>query len=167
MKNSLHPMFVFNTPWRSSFYDSYHECHNAKDLKKYLSRYDFSAPSVIHGYSGVLPEFRLGTKYDFTINGYDFKSGVKWGPRFLFARDIRLDGKRIFINVPMDASVSDADGVDVPRVWQWMPFHHGMADAVIDLYNLRQLWPKCEESRSELNKFLSRMSRERLSVRVR
>lgn len=165
MRSSAYPTIVFDTPWHSDQMENYYESKNAKDLKKFLSRYDFTEQSRIYSYGFTMPEFRLGTKYYIDYDGYKFNSTIKWGPRFLVGRQIRMEGKRLFVNIPVDTVLSDADGVDVPRKWQWVNIHNKMYDAVIDLSKMRHLWPYCEESRSELNKFLTRISRERLCIR--
>lgn len=162
----VRPLIVFDTQWNSTVFENYRVLQSPKELKKFLLAYDFIAPSVVYTYKHGAPSFRLGTKYIFSVDGYDFTSDIKWGPRFWVGRNIRTDGKRMFIESPT-APISNicADGTETPHVWREVPFQHGMADAVIDLKNLRQIWPKCEGARSELAKFIARASRERMCVR--
>ena len=79
---------------------------------------------------------------------------------------LRMDGKRLFVDAPM-TKIGAFGLANSPREWREIPFHHGMADAVIDLTNMRQLWPKCEFSRSELARFMTRVARQRYIIRGR
>ena len=107
---------------------------------------------------------RIYEGMEFFIDGYACSSDVRWGPRFVVGRRVKFDGKRMFIETPLDASVCDNL---VLRQYCEIPFHRGMADAVINLDGLRQLWPVCENSRSELIKFLTRTAREQYTIKRR
>ena len=159
------PVFVFRTP----FYEPrYQEFYNVTHLKEFLTEFNFMAPHAVSNLSTGLPEFQLGTKLEFILDGYYCESDIRWGPRFIAARSIRIDNAsgRVYADVPMD-SHSRNGGRIVNREYREILLHRGITDAVINMHNLRQLLPVCEENRSELNKFLSIVMREKYQIKRR
>lgn len=83
------------------------------------------------------------------------------------ARAVTNNQGRIFADIPTDAPGGDGDSMLVTREYKLVQIHCDMADAVIDIHNMRQLWPICENSRSEFIKFLTYVSRERYKIHKR
>ena len=161
----MRPLFVFRTPFYSP---QYQEFYNAAQLKEFLMDFDFMQPHKISRLPTGLPEFQLGTKLVFEIDGYFGESDVRWGPRFIAGRNVNIDSRtgRVYADVPLDSHVGPQNGI-IRREYCKIPFRRNMADAVIDLSNLRQLWPVCENSCSEFIKFLTYVSRERYKIHKR
>lgn len=158
---NVRPLFIFRTP----FYEPrYQEFYSTARLREFLTEFNFLAPHIPSVAPSGLAEFQLGARMEFFIDGYACSSDVRWGPRFVVGRRVKFDGKRMFIETPLDTSVCDNL---VLRQYCEIPFHRGMADAVINLDGLRQLWPVCENSRSELIKFLTRTAREQYTIKRR
>ena len=155
------PKIVFRTP----FYEpNFQDFYTRAQLKEFLSEFDFMAPHRPSCLPTGTAEFQLGSQIEFDIDGYSLSSDIQWGPRFIVARHVKYDGKRILIESPVD---SDMRRGMVSREYRYIPFHRGMADAVIELRKLRQLWPICENSRSEFIRFLTHVSRQRYKIRAR
>lgn len=162
---NLKPVFVFRTP----FYEPrYQEFYNIAHLKEFLTEFNFMAPHTVSNLSVGLPEFQLGAKLEFVMDGYYCGSDIRWGPRFIVARSVRIDNAsgRAYADVPMDSHCMRMDGI-VNREYREILLHRGITDAVINLHNLRQLFPVCKENRSELNKFLSTIAREKYQIKRR
>ncbi len=161
------PQIVFKTP----FYEpTYRQFRNPSELQKFLAVFDFMRPHKFSHMQTGLPEFQLGTKLEFTIDGYFCESNVKWGPRFIVAQSVYLNGKSIFARLPMDVPTDPGKGAVVMRELDMVRLHPGMMDAILDMNdirNFRQLWPICEESRSEFIKFLTMLNRQKYQIRRR
>lgn len=144
-------LYVFKTP----FYEpKYKEFHNILELKNFLQTFDFMKPHAATGLQTGLPEFQLGVCIKVASNEYSTFSNIKWGPRFIVARSVKKDEKgHLVAEIPMDAACST--NYLIHREYKDMPIRNGMADAFIDLKNLKQVWPKCETPRSELQKFFT------------
>ena len=98
------PVFVFRTP----FYEPrYQEFYNIAHLKEFLTEFNFMAPHAVSNLSTGLPEFQLGTKLEFTIDGYFCESIV--------ARAVTNNQGRIFADIPTDAPGGDDDSMLVTR----------------------------------------------------
>ena len=161
----IRPHIVFQTP----FYDpQYRQFRNPSELQKFLAGFDFMRPHMVSRLQTGLPEFQLGTKLEFTLDGYFCESDIKWGPNLLVGRNVRTAGNKILVDVPMDAPPNaSADSMMVSHAYQTIQIYRDMADAVVDLRTMRQLWPLCEESRSEYVKFLTAVNRQRFEIKAR
>lgn len=160
----VRPLIVFKTP----FYEPrYKQFRNPSELQKFLTVFDFMRPHMCSRLQTGMPEFQLGTKLEFTIDGYFCESDVKWGPRFIVARAVTNNQGRIFADIPTDAPGGGGDSMLVTREYKLVQIHRDMADAVIDIHNMRQLWPVCEESRSEFVKFLTYLNRQKYQIKRR
>ena len=160
----VRPLIVFQTP----FYEPTHRLFKSPaELQKFLAGFDFMRPHMVSRLQTGMPEFQLGTKLEFTLDGYFCESDIKWGPKFLVGRNVRHDGNRVVADFPMDSHHAAPDSMMITREYRTMPVHRDMADAVIDLRNMRQLWPMCEESRSEYVKFLTAVNRQRFQIKAR
>ena len=160
------PLIIFETKLNGTLVDSFRVFRTPHTLKTFLESWNYMQPSPSGEMSEVLPEFRLGTRLRFNLDDYLCRSDILWGPRFIIGRAMRMDGKRLFVDAPM-TKIGAFGLANSSREWREIPFHHGMADAVIDLTNMRQLWPKCEFSRSELARFMTRVARQRYIIRGR
>lgn len=158
----VRPLIVFKTPF---YQPAYSEFRNPSELQKFLAGFDFMRPHTCSRLQTGLPEFQLGTKLEFTLDGYFCESNIQWGPRFIVGRAAYTDGHRIIAEIPMD--VADTDGKMVKREYKTVQLHRGMADAIINLQNMRQLWPCTEESRSEFVKFLTYLNRQKYQIKRR
>lgn len=148
----IKPLYVF----KSDFISTYEEFFNSYQLKQFLEEVDFLSPSVSQKFK-TLPEFRLGTRLFVENCGEIQKSDITWGPKFLVGRSVRIDTKgRIFADVPMDVHTDSEYSPVTYREYQEIRFYKGMADAVFDINNLRQIWPKREVNQNEFIKYLAR-----------
>ncbi len=101
----VRPLIVFKTP----FYEPrYKQFRNPSELQKFLTVFDFMRPHMCSRLQTGMPEFQLGTKLEFTIDGYFCESDVKWGPRFIVARAVTNNQGRIFADIPTDGRVATA-----------------------------------------------------------
>ncbi len=153
------PLIVFKTP----FYEpTYCEFRNPPELQKFLADFNFMRSHELTDWSVGRPEFQLGTRLEFDIDDYLCESNIKWGPRFIVGRNVRVDGKKILAEIPVDAASNN--GLIVKREYATVALNRGMMDAVIDLHTMRQLWPLCESHHSELSKFFARVAHERYKI---
>lgn len=160
----IYPKIVFKTPF---YTPQYNEFRNPSELARFLTGFDFMRPHEVSNMSIGRPEFQLGTKLEFVLDGYFCESDVKWGPRFLVARRVYDCGGRMFAEVPSDKPTSELDATTVFREYRPMQIFRGMVDAIVDIRDMHQLWPKCEASRSEYVKFLTKLSRQKYRIRTR
>lgn len=158
-------LFIFKT----SFYNpQYKEFYSSDELKNFLHSFDFMQSHAISNVPTGLPEFQLGCCFGVHVNGDFCKSNIKWGPRFIVGSEVREDEKgRIFVKVPMDKKeTSDVSSV-VYREYQEIRFNKNMADAIIDLVSMQQIWPKRKHSKTELVKFLLYAIKESYKLKYR
>ena len=157
----VRPIIVFKT----SFYEpSYCEFRNISSLQNFLKNFDFMRPHKISRLSTGLPIFRLGVKYECFIEGYVFRSDVKWLSAFLCGRYCKKDknGKMV-VSVPFDKIIEKDNGSTVYREYKEIPFHKDMVDAVINVDKLRQVWPK-NVTMSEMVKFLKSVEKNKNKI---
>lgn len=155
-------VFVFKTPFYSPQYE---EFYSAEELTKFLKNFDFMAPHKQNRYSTGLPEFQLGSKVLFGINGEFVESKVQWGPRFIVGLHIWHEDKQIKALVPMDKKSVNWAGL-VEREYKEVKIPIGRADVIIDLRSMYQLWPKCyRRTKTELDKFIGSVLKKRYHVR--
>lgn len=159
----VRPLIVFKTP----FYEpQYKQFRNPSELQKFLTGFDFMRPHMPSRLQTGMHEFQLGTKLEFTIDGYFCESDIKWGPRFIAARGISIDNNRVYADVAMDC-LDTVNNSIVTREYRPIQIHHGRVDAIVDMHNMQQLWPACEESRSEFVKFLTCVARQKYQIKQR
>lgn len=100
----VRPLIVFKTP----FYEPrYKQFRNPSELQKFLTVFDFMRPHMCSRLQTGMPEFQLGTKLEFTIDGYFCESIV--------ARAVTNNQGRIFADIPTDAPGGDDDSMLVTR----------------------------------------------------
>lgn len=163
----VRPNIVFQTP----FYEP-HICDfkNVAELKRFFQFcFNFMRPHEKTTLQTGLPEFRLGTRYSFSFDGYYYESDIKWGPRFIVAKNIIHDSDgRIFANIPVDAPTNSSESDElVYREFRSVQITPRMANATIDINTHRQLWPICEENRSEFARFLTFLGRQKIDIKSR
>lgn len=147
----IKPLYVF----KSDFISSYEEFFNSHYLKQFLKEVDFLSTGITRKFK-CLPEFRLGTRFFVEDYGEIYKSNIIWGPKFLVGYRVRTDSKgRMFVLVPMDVTLNCEDSNCINVKYQEIRFYRGMADAVFDINNLRQIWPKREINQNEFIKYLA------------
>ena len=143
--------YVFKTPF---YQPKYKEFYNFDELKKFLQSFNFMQPHFSSNIPTGLPEFQLGCCFGLKINGDFCKSEIKWGPKFIVGRNVRKDENgKVFITVPMDVKGNQAQQDLVFREYKEIRFNKNMADAIIDLDSLRQIWPKRKKTKTELVRF--------------
>ena len=144
-------VYVFKTPFYTPHYKEFYSLY---DLKDFLQRFNFMRSHKNTNIPTGLPEFRLGYRVGVVINGFYYKSDVKWGPRFIVAKSIREEKNGdIFALVPMDIVHGDEDS-NIRREYGEIKFNKSTADAIIDLSTLKQIWPKRHKYANELERFL-------------
>ncbi len=158
----VRPIFVFKT----HFYEpSYCEFKSFISLKNFLKNFDFMHPHEVSRLSTGLPVFQLGVKYECFLEGYVFRSDVKWISAFLCGRYCRKDQNgKMFVSVPFDKVINNTNSEIVYREYKEIPFHKNMADAVINIDKMRQVWPK-NYTTSEMKKFLASVEKIKRKIR--
>lgn len=151
----VNTVYVFKPPFYTPNYKEFYSSH---ELKDFLQNFNFMRVHESKEFNTGLPEFQLGYRIGVIINGFYYKSDVKWGPRFIAGKRVReeKDGK-IFASVPMD-KISDTK--IIKREYQEVRFSKNMADAIINMDSLNQIWPKHQKFNSELLKFFRRAMKE-------
>lgn len=92
-------------------------------------------------------------------------SEIKWGPKFIVAKFLRKDKNGNFwALVPMDDFNYDENG-NVNRVYREIRFNKGMADAVLHLNSLSQVWPKKYLCDSVMEKFFKQTEKNNAKIR--
>lgn len=155
-------LFVFKTPFYSP---KYKEFYSIEELREFLKGFDFMKPHTVSNFSTGLPEFQVGVKVLFGIDGEIVQSEVYWGPRFIVGRGVSVEDKKIYALVPMDKASISKNGL-VEREYKFVKLPNGTVDAVIDLRNMYQLWPKCHKrTKTEFDKFISFILRKQYRIR--
>lgn len=159
-------VYVFKTPF---YTPCYKEFYRPEDLKNFLQKFNFLRSHQQTNIPTGLPEFQLGCRMGVIIDGYYYKSEVKWGPKFIVGHHVRIDKNgKIFASVPMDKILDDGENKNrVSREYQEIRFSKNMANAIIDLRSLRQIWPQCKTPSTELAKFFKKIIREQETIRKR
>ncbi len=144
---------------KSDFISTYKEFFNSRCLKSFLENVNFLSPHIMSKFNS-LPEIQLGTRRYIKLNGELLKSDIKWGPRILVGLSVRTDSKgRIFAVVPMDSLEKSEYSSFVYREYKEIRFYKGMADAIFDINNLCQIWPKREINQNEFIKYLTKIEK--------
>ncbi len=155
-------VYVFKTPFYTPHYKEFYSLH---DLKNFLQKFNFMRSHQNTNISTGLPEFRLGYRVGVVINGFYYKSDVKWGPRFMVAKSIRETEKgEIFALVPMD-KIPNPGANKIWREYAEIRFNKSRVDAIIELGSLTQIWPKKRNYAAELPKFLKQAAKNTLKTK--
>lgn len=157
-------MYVFKTP----FYEpKYKEFYSVNELTKFLQNFDFMQPHEVRNFSAGLPEFQIGAKISFSVNGNFCESDVLWGPKFLAGRCVHIVDKKVFAFLPMD-KISDDKTNFIGREYKPIQIRPGLTNAVIDLATMRQLWPNCHKKvDTELTKFFLYIAKKKYYIKPR
>lgn len=135
--------------------------NNNAQLMEFLRGLDFSRAHISGDDFMQYPEFRLGTKTIVYTDDRSIESDVRWGPRFVFGNNVRVENKSVVVSVMRDVPCSDKKGLVRPRLCN-VKLRNGSYDAVIQPGNkLKQIWPRVENSRGELVRFMTSFARER------
>lgn len=158
-------LIVFNQPYGNLGMNNIPETavfENSIELMDFLRSLDFSRAHIAGRDFIQYPKFRLGTKTVAYENGVRIESIVRWGPRFVFSDNVNIAGNGdVIASVMRDTPRRDNKNRVVPELCN-VKLCRGSYDAVIQTGDkLKQIWPRVENSRGELMRFITRFSRER------
>lgn len=141
IKNNGRILFTYRTP----FYDPiYSEFWNRVELYNFLSNLNFMKSHFPTNMTVGMPEFQLGIRTAYNIDGNLYKSDIEWGPRFLVAHNVSMASHNELISaeIPMDAYKNSEPLVQ--RTLRCVPLAVGEYDAVLDMHKMNkidQIWP--------------------------
>lgn len=161
----VRPIIVFKTPFYKPLY---REFYNFDSFKYFLKDFNFMRSHKRSKLSTGLPIFKLGVKYEILIENNIYQSDIKWISAFLCGEYLRKsDNGKKFVSIPMDKTIEKKGAKIVHRECREIPFNESMANAVINLENLHQIWPKCSIKKSEFMRFLKSVRKMESKIRKR
>ena len=122
------------------------EFSNIRDLRAFIHALDY------HTYTNRtcdVPSLRIGARFKYTIDGYNIKSEVKWGPQYYIACRASLDNYVLVVETHDDTVLTKP---------------YKATDMVFNPKTMRQVFPPCNASTSEFNKFLNTVKSEKYSI---
>lgn len=148
----VRPILAFKTPFYEPHYREFYDFYS---LQCFLKTFDFMRTHKRSNLSTGLPIFHLGVKYEVALGDNVTQSNVKWISAFLCASNLRKDSDgKMFVSVPMDKKMGNSNAKTVYREYKEIAFNKDMVDAVINLDNFYQIWPRCSLKKTEWVKFL-------------
>ena len=161
----VRPIIVFKTPF---YKPSYREFYNFDSLRYFLKDFDFMRSHKRSKLSTGLPIFRLGVRFEVRFEDELYKSDVKWISAFLCGLYLRkIDSGKMFVTVPMDKTIEKSSAKVVNREYKEIPFNESMANAVINLNNFYQVWPRRPFNKTEWVRFIKSVNKIESKLRRR
>ncbi|MDW2958889.1 MAG: hypothetical protein R8M37_03745 [Alphaproteobacteria bacterium] len=145
------PIYVFEA---NAYNIVRREFPDGKSLYKFIKSFDFTKTYDENGnpignnYSCETKRFRLGHRLSFSIDGYDVKSDIVWGPEFYVGRSASVlpqPGGRPALEIDAPKAATVFDNTYYQKL---IKYNYSAQDKVFDTKTMRQVYPivRCRES---------------------
>ena len=154
---NVKPIYVFEV---NSYNVVQREFADRKSLCDFIQSFDFTkvydkdGNAFDYDYGYEVKRFRLGHRLAFTIDGYNVKSDIVWGPEFYVGRSASVlpqPGGRpaLEIDAPKPATVFDNSYYQ-----KRLKYNYTAQDKVFDTKKIRQVYPRVPGRESDFARFL-------------